>query len=176
MAQNRKPPAYQEYPASILANRAFRQLSLASRGLVWSMRLECWENHSVPSSSYQLARTLGYQQEELKEALTADIYAFFEELDGVFICPELENYRSHLEEQRVAKSEGGKKGAAITNSNKTSKSKDSCRDASESLVKSKPEKQNPVTKGGHDIPYNPPDNQWVNDYEDEEGKEGKDEM
>lgn len=80
MSQNRKPPAYQEYAATILSNRQFRQLSLASRGLVWSMKLECWENHSVPAPTHQLARTLGFQHNEVLEALTNEALSFLKKI------------------------------------------------------------------------------------------------
>ena len=167
MSQNRKPPAYQEYAASILSNRTFRQMSLASRGLVWSMRLECWENKSVPASPFQLSRTLGYQHDEINDALSTEVKSFFQEKDGVFISLELENYRTHLEERRDAQSEGGKKGAAMTNAHKKSGNpRLTRRGASESLVKSKPKKQNLDAIDDGDIPIG-----WVSDYEDGESSE-----
>ena len=48
MAQNRTPPAYQEYAASVIANGDYRVLSLAERGLLYTLKLECWVNHRVP--------------------------------------------------------------------------------------------------------------------------------
>lgn len=167
MTQNRKPPAYQEYAASILSNRTFRQMSLASRGLVWSMRLECWENHSVPASPYQLARTLGYQHDEINDALSAEAKSFFQEKDGLFTSVELENYRAHLEARKDAQSEGGKRGAAITNANKkTGNMRPPRQDTSESLVKSKTKKQNLDVIEDDDIPIS-----WISDYEDAESSE-----
>ena len=167
MAQNRKPPAYQEYPAAILANRPFRLMSLASRGLVWSMRLECWENQSVPSSAYQLARTLGYQHDDVKDALTTEVMSFFKEINGVFISPELEDYRLHLNQRKRAQEEGGRKGAAKTNGAKKSGSPQLPRQVdSESLVKSNPEKHIPE-KQNKNLPsssdYNNYD-EYVNEY------------
>jgi len=166
MAQNRKPPAYLEYAATILSNRTFRQMSLESRGLVWTMRLECWENRSVPSNDYQLARTLGYQHSEVKAAMSAEVKSFFEEKDGLFLSLELENYRNHLDELRAAQREGGKKGAAKTNAAKSSGQSQVARQGTcESLVKSKPKKQNLNAMEDEDIPYCNSHNQWVEDYE-----------
>jgi len=160
MAQNRKAPAYQEYPAAILANREFRLMSLESRGLVWTMRLECWENKNIPSSPYHLAKTLGFQYEELKNALTSEVLSFFVEFDGVYMSPELESYRAHINERKRAQAEGGKKGAAKTNSYKKSgKSQLPRQVESESLVKSNPEKQNQASIYGETI-----ETKLANDY------------
>jgi len=170
MAQNRKPPAFQEYAASMLANRVYRQMSLASRGLFYSMRLECWENKSVPSARYKLARTLGYDEREIEQALTNEVRAFFEEKDDVFICPELEDYRLHLEQQRAAQSEGGKKGAAKSNSKR--KAGDLQGDppgACDSLVKSNPLKSKAVSKEGDDVQYE--NIEWIQDYSSHEDDE-----
>ncbi|MDD2775937.1 MAG: hypothetical protein PHU06_08275 [Gallionella sp.] len=38
MTQNREPPAYQEYAATMLANKNFRLMSLEERGLFFTMR------------------------------------------------------------------------------------------------------------------------------------------
>ena len=48
--QNRKPPAYQEYAATILAQLPFRAMNLQDRGLLFTMRLECWVNTRLPSN------------------------------------------------------------------------------------------------------------------------------
>ena len=57
MAQNRLPaPCYQEYAASMLANLDFRQMPLSARGLLYTLRLECWENHRLPADSNKLCK------------------------------------------------------------------------------------------------------------------------
>lgn len=123
MAQNRPPPAFQEYAASILANHSFRVLSLAERGLWHTMRLECWVNHSLPADPATLARVLGFTGEEVTRALPA-VMPFFAQSNGSLICPELDDYRAHISEQREKQSAGGKNGAAKTNAKfKTSGSK-----------------------------------------------------
>lgn len=115
MAQNRKPPAFQEYAATILSSKAFRVMSLSQRGLLFTMRLECWVNQAVPSLSNELAKYLGIGHEELTEALSRDVISFFNDSGSLYTCPELEDYRQHLKEQREKQSAGGKKGAAKTN-------------------------------------------------------------
>jgi hypothetical protein len=114
MTQNRKPPAYQEYAASTLANRQFRLMTLAERGLFHTLRLECWENKQVPSNGHELAKYLGYEVSEVQKALSDNVKGFFIESNGLFSCPEIEDYRQHIVERRVKQSAGGKQGAAMT--------------------------------------------------------------
>jgi len=118
MAQNRKPPAYLEYAATMLANRQYRLMPLAERGLLYAIRLECWENKLVPAPHDQLAKYLGCDVVEVKSALTERVKAFLNEKDGSLTCPELEDYRQHLAERKLKQSNGGKGGAAITNAKK----------------------------------------------------------
>jgi hypothetical protein len=115
MAQNRKPPAFQEYAATILSNKDFRLMNLSQRGLLFTLRLECWVNHSVPSLSNELAKYLGFSHQELTEALSTGVLSFFSDSGGSYTCPELEDYRQHLTDQREKQRAGGKKGALITN-------------------------------------------------------------
>ena len=118
MAQNRKPPAYQEYPAAMLASRNFKLMNIAERGLLYTIRLECWENKEVPASVNQLAKYIGCDISEVKGALTDLVKSFLCEKDGLLTCPELDDYRQHLEDRKSKQSAGGKKGATITNLNK----------------------------------------------------------
>lgn len=112
--QNRKPPAFQEYAASMLANRAFRLLDFQERGLLFTMRLEFWENGSLPSNTEELARLLGCSEGLLDVCLSA-LSSFFRVEGGEIIFDELENYRIHLAERRKKQSEGGRRGASKTN-------------------------------------------------------------
>ena len=155
MAQNRKPPCYQEYAANMLASRNFRLMNIAERGLLYTIRLECWQNKQVPSSAYDLAKYIGYDVSDVKSALTDRVKSFLYEKDGSFTCPELEDYRQHLDDMKASQSRGGKKGAAITNRNKKSVEKEvgtyhsedsgnsqvTRRGGDESLVKQSTEKQ-----------------------------------
>ena len=111
MAQNRKAPAYQEYAASMLANKEFRLMSLQERGLLYSLRLECWENKQVPSSQKDLAKYLGIEQQELQSAMTDRVKAMFFIQRDSLSCPELDDYRQHIESVRLGKSRGGKNSA-----------------------------------------------------------------
>lgn len=110
MSQNRRPPAYQEFAAHWLALRAYREMSLVQRGLLQTMRLECWCNGSVPSSPNRLARVLGQPADEVAAALPA-VQQFFSVSGDDLICPELEDYREHLARIRRDQQEGGKAGA-----------------------------------------------------------------
>lgn len=116
MAQNRKPPAYQEYASAMLASKSFKLMSLVERGLLYTIRLECWENKEVPANIKEMAKYLGFDYQEINEALTASVKSFFKLQNEAFISIELEDYRQHLEQIRIKKMEGGKVGAAKTNS------------------------------------------------------------
>jgi hypothetical protein len=122
--QNRKPPAYQEYAATILANRHFRLMTLEERGLLYTLRLECWENKQAPVSSGDLAKYTGCDIDAIEKALTDKVKTFFVEESGWFLSPELEDYRKHLADQKKKQSQGGKRGSAITNNNLHTKTKD----------------------------------------------------
>jgi uncharacterized protein YdaU (DUF1376 family) len=118
VAQHRDAPAFQEYAASILARTDFRVMSLAARGLLFTMRLECWVNESLPGEPDKLARVLGYQPDEVSRALP-EVMAFFRRDGANLRCPELDDYRAHLLERRARQAEGGRAGAAKTNSART---------------------------------------------------------
>lgn len=122
MSQNRDAPAYQEYAATILAQLPFRTMTLQDRGLLYTMRLECWVNVRLPHNHNDLARVLGLPVAEVFESLAAVMH-FFDVVDGFLVSPELDNYRAHLIERKVKQSNGGKLGSAMTNSkrNRTAK-------------------------------------------------------
>jgi hypothetical protein len=146
MAENRKPPAYQEYASTMLANISFRSMDLAQRGLLYTMRLECWANESLPSNVDTLSNVLG--QNVKPEHLKA-VQPFFQIDESTIISPELNDYRQHLEERREKQRRGGRKGANKTNSKAKSSEKTessgnprvSRRGSCGSLVQSNPEKQ-----------------------------------
>lgn len=114
--QYRDPPAYQEYAASVLAKSSFRELTLAEKGLLYTLKLECWVNSSLPRDSKKLALYVGSTPEEI-DKLLPNLMVFFKSKDGRLFSPELESYRQHL----AKVSEGRRKGAEITNSKKSSK-------------------------------------------------------
>jgi len=114
MSKNRKAPAYQEYAADMLSNLQFRTMSLQARGLLYTMRLECWANGRLPSSAKDLASVLGKPVSETESSLDA-VMPFFEVADGFIFSAELDGYRAHLENRKNKEIEDGKKGAAVTN-------------------------------------------------------------
>jgi len=177
MAQNRIPPAYQEYASTMLASKPFKLMSLVERGLLYTIRLECWENKEVPANIKELAKYLGFEYQDINDALTANVKSFFQLQKEAFISIELEDYRQHLEQIRIKKAEGGKTGAAKTNSknrqlrnseklntlssntlvNAASKPQDSCG----SLVKLNSEK-----KSQDQSVVNNHEDKWIHDYDD----------
>ena len=140
MAQNRKPPAYQEYASTTLANISFRSMNMAARGLLHTMRLECWANYELPSNLELLSSVLG---KPVTPDLLKAVGSFFDIDDKRITCPELEDYRAHLEERREKQSKGGKKGAKATNTKRkaTGNSQVPRRGSDESLVQSSSTKQ-----------------------------------
>ena len=167
--QNRKPPAYQEYAATILTSLSFRTMTLQDRGLLYTMRLECWVNMRLPSNDDELAKVLGLPVDEVAESLSA-VMPFFDFQDGFIICPEIEDYRTHLADRRKKQSQGGKIGSAMTNCKRhakansiTSNSRQPRQSSNESLVQSSSEKlsQNQSIKKAV-VPVN---DAFVNEYE-----------
>lgn len=114
LTQNLAPPSYLEYAANMLASLPFRTLSLQERGLLYTMRLECWVNLRLPVTHNELSKVLGLSVEEVAGSLPV-LMAFFDLQDGFIICPSLENYREYLVEKRRRQSNGGKIGSSITN-------------------------------------------------------------
>ena len=111
---NRAAPAYQEYASDILANRSYRAMTLAERGLWDTIRKECWVNGSVPSSKPELAKYLGIAQEMANELLTPNLMKWFKVLGSDLSCPELDSYKLALEDRRQLLSDGGRNGGKKT--------------------------------------------------------------
>jgi len=114
MYKLRRPPAFQEYATDTLADRSFRMLSLAERGLRTTMRMECWANETIPCSPKELALFLNLNPADVQINLTSGVLSYFDENDGNLSCPELEGQRERLMAQRAAQSTGGKKGGQTT--------------------------------------------------------------
>ena len=140
MAQNRKPSAFQEYASTTLANISFRSMNMEARGLLHTMRLECWANYELPSDLELLSSVLG---KPVTPNLLKAVGSFFDIDDKRITCPELEDYRAHLEQRREKQSKGGKKGAETTNNNRkaTGNPQVSRQGSDESLVQSNTTKQ-----------------------------------
>ena len=112
--QNRPPPAFQEYASDTLANMNFRLLSLAERGLLSTMRLECWVNRFVPANPQNLAIILNLNAAEVEKAFTKRLLSFFSMKGDTLFCQDLEDYREVLVNRRIAQSEGGRSGGKKT--------------------------------------------------------------
>ena len=140
MAQNRKPSAFQEYASTTLANISFRSMNMEARGLLHTMRLECWANYELPSDLELLSSVLG---KPVTPNLLKAVGSFFDIDDKRITCPELEDYRAHLEQRREKQSKGGKKGAETTNINRkaTGNPQVSRQGSDESLVQPNTTKQ-----------------------------------
>jgi hypothetical protein len=110
MSQNREPPAYQEYAAAMMAKLEYRTMTLQDRGLLDTMRRECWVNNSLPADQSKLAKMLGFDVAEIAASLPA-VMPFFNSDGQQIFCPELVAYRAHLDAQRKCMSDGGKRSA-----------------------------------------------------------------
>ena len=108
--QNKEPPSFQEYASNMMALREYRAMTLTERGLLYSMRLECWVNKAVPADPAVLAKILGYLEPEIKAALPA-VMAFFTVAGDEIFSKELDDYRAYLAGIRKKQSKGGKAGA-----------------------------------------------------------------
>lgn len=113
--RKRDAPAYQEYSANMMARIDYRAMSLAERGLLYTLRNECWVNRQVPCDVQMLAKILGYDVAEVQATLPA-VMSFLAIKGDYLVCPELDDYRETLDLRREQQSRGGKQGAARTNS------------------------------------------------------------
>lgn len=112
--KSRNPPAYQEYASDVLANLSWRMMTFAERGLLDTLRKECWVNKTIPSDPEKLSRLLCKDLNDIKIAMTPMVLESFQEYGGWLICPELEAYRAHLEKRHLKLSEGGSRGGKKT--------------------------------------------------------------
>lgn len=110
MTQNRPPPAFQEYAASMLSNMTFRMMSLSSRGLLYTLRLEYWIGNPLPADPARLSKVLGLKNEEVEYGLQ-ELCELIQIDQGFVKVPELDDYKNHLQDRHRKQSEGGKEGA-----------------------------------------------------------------
>lgn len=114
----RKPPAYQEYASDVLANAAYRMMSLSERGLWDTLRKEFWVNGPLPADLSELSKLLRFSSTELEKAYTPNVKSFFEIQDSRIVCPELIRYRESLENRDVKQVTGGREGGLKTQKNR----------------------------------------------------------
>lgn len=109
----RRPPAYQEYGSDLLAIEAVRLMSLAERGLLATMRWAVWRNDHLPRDPKQLARVLGLDEREVREALTERVLTLFASVPDKperLHSPELSSQMARLLERQDERSSSGRKG------------------------------------------------------------------
>jgi hypothetical protein len=109
-----QPPAYQEYPADILNDVTFIQMSMAERGLLWTLRMLCWKNQLIPADKATLSNILKIPEEEIESLSHPRVATFFKvnhEDPTKIECPSLEAYRFELNKRRERRSKAGKAGA-----------------------------------------------------------------
>lgn len=104
-------PSFQFYASDTMADRRYRSMSLEERGLLISILCECWVNRSLPSDPQSIGKWLGFAKDSIEATLTERVLSFFKIDKNEIISPELERYRTELEERREKMSQGGKKGA-----------------------------------------------------------------
>ena len=106
--EKRPPPGYLEYASDTLSKRAFRELDAAQRGLLYSIKLELWVNHTLPSSHQKLARILGFDVDFISKNLT-ELMPFLDVVGDDLVFRELEIYRAKQKVRRDAQSEAALK-------------------------------------------------------------------
>lgn len=121
----RDAPAFQEYASTMLANIKYRCMTLAERGLLDTMRRECWVNGGLPEKPAALAKVLGFDAAEIAAALPAAM-AFFAIHGGLIVCPELDDLRATYAERRERMAEGGKRSAEKRKGSKPENGDDDC--------------------------------------------------
>ena len=94
----------------MLANSRYRLMSLAERGLLDTLRRECWVNIGVPAKPATLAKILSFDAAEIDAALPA-VMPFFAIEGDLIVCPELNELRATYEERRERQAAGGKRSA-----------------------------------------------------------------
>ncbi len=115
--QKRRPPAFQEYAADLLANAQYRMMNLDEKGLFHLLRNECWVNDRVPAKHHELSSYLGVKYEKITECLTEKVLGFFITENDYLICPELNRYREQLNERSKKLSSAGHAGGKKTQEN-----------------------------------------------------------
>lgn len=118
---DRPAPAYQEYASDILANRSYRAMTLAQRGLWDTIRKECWVNGCVPSSTPELAKYLGLDLNEVTKLMDSKLMLWFKIINDDLRCPEIDAYRLKIENRRQSMSEGGRNGGKKSQENRRKK-------------------------------------------------------
>lgn len=108
--RTKENPGLMIYPADMLSSRRYQTMSAEERGVLDSIRNECWVNGSVPANKALLAKILLLEIDEVRRGLTERVLHYLDEENGEFTMPDVERYRAEKEEVRRKQSQGGKKG------------------------------------------------------------------
>ena len=157
-------PAYQEYATDMLANRTFRLMGLAEKGLLWQMRMEYWANNSLPASVDVLAKTLGLSTSEVLDVFSPSVQSFFQNRGEGFYSPELEGYRENCLAKREKLSVSGQKGGQSTQS----KHRQAKTTLEASLKPLSRDETSRTEKRGEELTnkeLSPEDKDWINAFE-----------
>lgn len=99
-------PYFPLYAANIMASRNYKLMSLGERGLWISITLECWVNGGVPADFKQMAKILGFPEQEIAHFFSSYQTTFFHIENDQYVSRELEEYRKGYlatrEKQRLA--------------------------------------------------------------------------
>jgi hypothetical protein len=114
--QKRRPPAFQEYGATLLNLESVKLMSLAERGLLATLRWYLWLNDTIPEDPALMAKLLGLEEHDVRKNLTPAVRSFFRSAQHLGFgdrleCTELVEQMRLLMERRRRQSEGGREGA-----------------------------------------------------------------
>lgn len=121
----RSPPAYQEYASDLLADHRFRSMTFGERGLLFTIKLECWVNERVPKDSTALENFIRATSDEMQRFFTPRVRSFLSEGEKHFLFPELENQKFNFQLKRSLQSKGGRNGGLKTQSKNREKPSES---------------------------------------------------
>jgi hypothetical protein len=95
----------------MLADENFKLATLAERGLIWTICVQCWVSDSAPADHGELAQVLGLGRPDLEAAFTARVLGFFVELNGRLFREELREQKAQMMARREEQARGGRRGA-----------------------------------------------------------------
>lgn len=108
-------PAFLLPAGDILSKEEFIFMRLDEHGLYQKLLCYCWINDTAPRDPAKLALVLRSPEEEVRQALTDQVLALFQdESEGRIYSPYLREEREHEAKSRRGKSEGGRMGGLVT--------------------------------------------------------------
>ena len=121
MDEKRPPPWFKEFAADRMANATYRQLSLAERGLLDTLRREYWVSgvEGINPDPRRLARLTGYTEKEISKALPAILSMFQTDDEGLLCDEDLLRQYDELCRRRQKRRFSGRKGGQVSASRRT---------------------------------------------------------